>query len=268
MASNRDLVRQKYSGGNEEGRDKRSRYHGLEFHYTKKLLADFIDGSSNIIEVGCGTGYYGMHFAPVCASYRGIDLTPCHISIFNEKIAESGLSNITAEVGDAVNLVNVPDSAADTVLCLGPMYHLNAEERRQSFLECHRILSDGGTAAFSYISTLGVYAGVCAQEKLIEFYPNKNANELVLGCGTDDINKDVFFFATPEEMEQTADECGFEVIKNCGVDFMMHMTTLDMMTEEQFECYMELADRMVESRYCTGMANHALLICRKKGNKQ
>lgn len=82
--------------------------------------------------------------------------------------------------------------------------------------------------------------------------------------GTDDQNPDVFYFTTPEEMEEMAEAHGFEVVKNCGLDFMVMMGAIEQMTDEQFQYYLELADRMAESRFCTGLSNHALLICRKK----
>ena len=41
-----------------------------------------------VLELGCGTGYYGMYFADMCAEYTGIDITPENIEIFNRKIKE------------------------------------------------------------------------------------------------------------------------------------------------------------------------------------
>ena len=41
-----------------------------------------------MLELGCGTGYYGMYFADMCAEYTGIDITPENIEIFNRKIKE------------------------------------------------------------------------------------------------------------------------------------------------------------------------------------
>lgn len=35
------------------------------------------------------------------------------------------------------------------------------------------------------------------------------------------------------------------------------------MTEDQFACYLELSDRMCEDPYSVGLANHALLVCKK-----
>lgn len=176
MASNKEKIRMKYSGGCEEERDQRSRAGSLEFYYTKKHLAPFIRSDSHVIEIGCGTGYYGMYFAPFCARYRGIDLTPDNIAVFQKKITEAGFTHVTAEVGDAANLEYVTDGCCDAALCLGPMYHLSREERTIAFGECARITKNGGIAAFSYICKLGVYAGACSYDRWRDVYPNAKAN--------------------------------------------------------------------------------------------
>ena len=36
------------------------------------------------------------------------------------------------------------------------------------------------------------------------------------------------------------------------------------MSQETFSLYQPLADRMCASEACTGMSNHALLVCRKE----
>jgi len=63
----------------EDSRATSSRSASLEFHYTKKILDSFICRDSRILEVGCGTGYYGFHYADKCKEYLGIDLFPHHI---------------------------------------------------------------------------------------------------------------------------------------------------------------------------------------------
>ena len=42
-----------------------------------------------------------------------------------------------------------------------------------------------------------------------------------------------------------------------------HIFSSIRMDDEQFRCYRELADRMSASRSCTGLANHALMVCTK-----
>lgn len=263
-ASNKEQVFSKYSGTGgliDDGRENQSRTDSLEFHYTKKHLEGLIKNTDRVLEVGCAAGYYGFHYADTYKEYVGVDLFPPHIELFNKRIKERGLTNLSCEVGDAVNLENMPDNSFDVVLHLGPMYHLKKEERLLAFQEATRVCKDGGIIAFAYIVQIGTYAGACIL--YANSYPNEKTNEYVLDKGTDDNRPDLFFYTTPEEMEEMAINCGLTKIKNLGTNFMFAMNVVNNMTDEQFEVMRPLYDKMCEHESCTGMAGHALLVCRK-----
>ena len=61
-------------------------------------------------------------------------------------------------------------------------------------------------------------------------------------------------------MEADAKQHGFSVLANRGLDFSFASCAIDGMRDEQFSCYLDLADRMSSSPSCTGLANHALLL--------
>jgi len=265
MASNQDKIYLQYGDGTaEDSRATRSRTSWLEFHYTKKHLSEFIHADSRVLEVGCAAGYYALHFADKCREYVGIDLVPAHIAVFQRKIDERKLTNLSCHVGDATHLDEFADGSVDAVLCLGPMYHLPPEERERAFAECTRVCKQGGVVAFSYINKVGVYAGACVLDGAPrEIYPNEQTNDYLLRQGTDDLKPGLFYFTMPEQMEEVAARHGLVKLKNRGTDFMFTMSVVDQMSDEKFAVFMELADEMVRYESCTGMANHALLICRK-----
>jgi ubiquinone/menaquinone biosynthesis C-methylase UbiE len=247
----------------EDNRAASSRSNSLEFHYTKKALSEFITSGSRVLEVGCGTGYYGMFFADKCKEYVGIELYQPHVDIFNGKIKESGLANVSCRQGNAVNLAGIDGNSFDVVCCLGPMYHLPSEERERVFAECARVCKQNGIVAFAYINKIGVYVGDCVHDEFRSIYPNKKANDITLKHCTSDVMPDVFYFTMPEEMEESAFKHGMKKIRNMGTDFFITASIIDNMDDEKFEAYMELADEMVKYESCTGMSNHALIICRK-----
>jgi len=266
MATNQNAITAHYEDytirAGEDNRATSSRSASLEFHYTKKAMGEYINKSTRILEIGCGTGYYGMHFADKCKEYVGIDLFQHHIDVFQDKIHKNGISNLSCIVGDATNLSDIENDSFDVVCCFGPMYHLPPEERELVFAECKRVCKPNGIIAFAYINKIGVYVGVCVHDEGRELYPNKKANESVLK-GIDDLKPDIFYFSMPEEMEATATKHGLSKIKNMGTDFFITMSVVDKMDDEKFELFMEISDEMVNHESCTGMSNHALLICRK-----
>ena len=263
MSSNEKKIIDNYRDAKEENRASKSRYSSLEFHYTKKHIGQYISPSSSVIELGCGTGYYAMCFSGRCREYLGIDITPENIALFNKKAASRGLKNVRGEVGDATRLDRISDESFDIVLCLGPLYHLPPQERKLVFSECRRICKKGGIAAFSYINKIGVYAGACIHDSLRKNYPNEKANESVLIFSRDNMAPDLFFFTMPEEIEADAEEYGFSKIKNLGTDFLLTMSIVESMDDEKFHLFRPLLDQMASYESCTGMSNHALLICRK-----
>jgi len=91
---------------------------------------------------------------------------------------------------------------------------------------------------------------------------NKEVNNNVLIKGIDDIRPDLFFFTMPEEMEEMAKKHHLTVLKNVGVDFVFNDKLINNMNDEQLEAWMEISDIMYSSGSCTGLSNHALLICR------
>ena len=263
MSSNQEKVINFYNTYKEDDRATESRSRNLEFHYTKKLLHEFIKTSANVVEVGCGTGYYGMYFSGFCAHYTGIDLSPDNIAVFTEKIAAEKKTNIRATIGDATNLSEIADNSFDVVLCLGPMYHLPHDERLKVFDECRRIARTNAILAFSYINRLGVYAAACLDDEWRNKYASVDADKFILEHSTLDALQGMFFFTSPEEMQYNAKQKNLEVIKNCGLDYIFAQNAVNSMSEETFALYMKLADRMLESPSCTGLSDHALMICKK-----
>jgi len=263
MAFDQKIIRERYSdAAREDNRSTISRARGIEFHYSKKILSKYINLESSVLEIGCGTGYYGLHFYSKCKEYIGIDLSPENIQMFNDKINSKKINNIKAIVGNATKLDNINDSVYDVVLVLGPMYHLSLEKRELVIKESKRVCKIGGIIIYAYINKLGAYLNGIL--RLPEKYPNKNANKLVLLKETDDIFTDIFYYTTPEKIAENAIKYGLKIIKNIGVDFIFGETIINEMDEEKYKCWLEFSDYMCMSESCTELSTHALLICKKE----
>ena len=262
MSKNEQLIKNLYSNKFEENRATLSRADGIEFHFTKKVLEKYVNKQTSVIEIGCGTGYYGMFLTDKCKEYTGVDLTPENIELFNDKIKKANINNITTMLGDATNLINVGSNEYDVVLVLGPMYHLPPEERDLAFKEAKRICKENGIIIFAYINKLGVY--LYGALSFSDSYPNKKVFECALINETDDIHPDEFFFTTPEKMADCAKKHGLTVLKNIGVDFIFNRNQINSMDDETFKYWLKYLEYLCDSESCTGLSNHTLLICCKK----
>ncbi|MCL2007491.1 MAG: class I SAM-dependent methyltransferase [Treponema sp.] len=263
MSSNEKLLIEKYSGLIEEQRGNASRAFALEFHYTKKVLNNYVDKNSTIIEVGCGTGYYGLYLSELCKEYTGVDLIKENIELFNSKISDNKILNCKALVGDATNLVNIDNEVFDLVLVSGPMYHLPGAERDLVFEEAKRICKKNGIIIFTYQNRLGVYLQACILSNPDE-YPNETANNFFLEKSTSDKSPGLFFFTSPEEMKSQAKKHKLRILKNVGVKYYFNSKLIDNMDDPKYKCWMDFLDHLCESESGAGLSVQALLVCRRE----
>ena len=271
MSTTQDRIRARYSNPlKEENRSKSTRADGMEFRHTKLLLEPYITPETDVVEFGCATGHYAEHWQGKCKSYTGVDIVQENVDFFNGK----GLSNAKAQLGDATNCPEPAGNSFDIVLCLGPMYHLPAEQRPLAMAEMARICKPGGVLAFAYINEAGALMQAMTnrigRDKLPwrkrlrrynAYYPNRKGNECIF-AGVNDIDNP-FFFTMPEEMEPLAAQCGLRVIRNAGINIMLNEEQINHMDGEQYDCWLEFAEYMLQWPSVTGMANHALMICGK-----
>ena len=252
-----------YAGGAELNRAAKTGEYGMEFIYTKKVIDPYITKKKKVIEIGCGGGYYLMHYAPKCAKYLGVDLSPVNVDIINKQIKENGYKNASAKIGDATNLNNIANESYDVVLCLGPLYHLTREDRKACISECKRICKPGGIIIFAFINKLGVMAkfghGVGWKNVLTPHIGN-----CVLENGTDDVHPDIFYYTTPEELVEDTENIGLKRIRFSAVDFLILEDEIESFTEEQRKVWFQYADILANSEFAAALGNHALLICKKE----
>ena len=82
--------------------------------------------------------------------------------------------------------------------------------------------------------------------------------------GTDDERPGLFYFTMPEEIETAAARHGLVKIKNRSTNFMFTMKLVNEMDDERFELMKPVYDKMTSYESCTGMSDHALMVCKKQ----
>jgi len=126
----------------------------LEFTRTQALLERYLPAPPAVVaDVGGGPGRYAVWLAERGYRVHLIDPVPLHV---DQALAaaggRSGAALLSAEVGDARSL-RLPDSSADAVLLLGPLYHLpERADRLQALTEARRVCRRGGGVIAAAIS--------------------------------------------------------------------------------------------------------------------
>lgn len=138
-----------YENGAEVGRLERG-LGKVEAARTKELLTRLLpEGKLNVCDVGGGVGYYADWLAAQGHAVTLIELAPAAV----DYAKAHQTAPYRAEVGDARDLSMCETDSMDTVLLMGPLYHLLEEEDRQLALrEAKRVLKPGGLLVAAGIS--------------------------------------------------------------------------------------------------------------------
>ena len=218
----------------------------IEFERTKELLLERLPSPPAVIyDIGGGYGEYAWFLSSLGYEVHLFDISGTNIRMSTELAAEyPGTTLAAAEVADARS-IDRPDSSADAVLLMGPLYHITERsERLLALAESRRVLKDGGlifAAGINRYSTLLWAASVYGKKnRLLEepAFMEMVAHELESGhhikpaTGSYRGIGNSYFHNTDTLREELA-EAGFHDAKIHGIDGCAWMAPeLDTLWEE------------------------------------
>ncbi|WP_116203006.1 class I SAM-dependent methyltransferase [Amycolatopsis circi] len=215
----------------------RSPHGRLEFRRTQELVRRAIPSTGQrVLDVGGATGVHARWLAADGHSVHVVDPVAGHVAEAVE------IEGVTAEVGDA-RALPWPDNSADTVLLMGPLYHLTeSDDRAQAIAEARRVLRPGGllfAAAISrYLSALETGTNGQLTEQL------STAVEEVIGTGRYDghVGFVPAHFHTADELRDELETAGLSGISVYGVEGPA-WPALDVAGLEEFDARVDAALR-------------------------
>jgi len=196
----------------------------LERVRTHAILTRYLPSPPAVIyDVGGAAGVYAFPLADQGYQVHLIDPVELHLEQAWSRASESGVELASITRGDARRL-EVPDSSADAVLLLGPLYHLvEHADRLQALREARRILKPGSilfAAAISRFASLidGLSRGFFADPAFRDLV----AADLASGQHRNPTNHPAYFttayFHRPEELASEARNAGFHDVEVLAVD--------------------------------------------------
>lgn len=137
-----------YTAGDEDIRMALDRNH-VEWARTCELLARWLPSPpATVLDVGGGPGRQARYLLD-----QGYDVTLC--DLVPKHVQQAQHRGVPAHLGDARQL-RVADESVDSVLLLGPLYHLpDPADRAQALAEAARVLRPGGVAVVAALSRWG-----------------------------------------------------------------------------------------------------------------
>src|SRR5579872_5461571 len=117
----------------------------LERLRTQSILTRFLPPPpAAVLDVGGGTGVYAFTLAAMGYQVHLIDPVELHLEEARSHSHKSGVGLASISPGDACKL-DFASGVADSVLLLGPLYHLvEHTDRLAALREAHRVLKPGG----------------------------------------------------------------------------------------------------------------------------
>ncbi len=190
----------------------------LEFVRTKDILERFLPlPPATILDVGGGAGIYSCWLARKGYDMHLLDMVPEHVKHAqraSRQQPDHPLASI--RVGDTRNL-DRDGTSVDTVLLLGPLYHLpERTDRLLALQEAYRVLRNMGTlfavGISRFASTLdGLFNGFLDDPEFAEIVKR----DLTDGQHRNPNNRPGYFttayFHHPEELRTEVEEAGFTV---------------------------------------------------------
>lgn len=246
-------------------------YSNIEFNSTLYLIDKYFPKKGKILDIGSGPGRYSIELLKKDYSVSLLDLSDKELDIAKQKIDSLGLKADGYHANSALELDKFEDESFDSLLVLGPMYHLHDEADRKKVLDdSFRILKPGGRAIIAYINTWGVLKSAItetpelfdSEDKFDAYFQNSqklSVDEGFTAC----------YFANPVAAEKEIRNSKFTYISKAGAESFlagMHLATIDLhkKNKEIYNLYVTKAAQYCEKPQFADTTEHLLFVVEKK----
>ncbi len=245
----------------------------IELIRTKEIIEQYIpDSPAVVLDVGGASGTYSCWLAKKGYELFLVDPVPKHLE--QAKLASKNQPDypITGfHIGDARSL-NFPDSFADAVLLMGPMYHLLAlNDRLDALREAYRVLRTGGV-----LFAVGISRFSSSIDGLVsEYFKDPNFQKIMIhdlesGRHINHTDKEQYFtdayFHRPEELSSEIKAVGFQNIQTHaveGISYMMEDFNENWDNPEYREFLLSIIRKIDQEPSLMGASPHVMCVAEK-----
>ena len=245
--------------------------HQLERELTLRFLDKYLPPKGKLLEIGSATGRYTIELARRGYQVTGVDFSKKLIEKCAESLRDEGLDSIVRlVVSDARYLSELGDETFDSILIMGPFYHLVEESDRILALQnAIQRLRPNGLIISAFISRLGVLADLLNRSP--EWIEDQKYVRSFLAHGRRprDRGKGGFrgFFACPDEIASFNESFGFVTLVLAGVEPIIaaHDEDFNRLDCKQREKWLDLMFEISTEKSIFGASRHILYIGKKDG---
>lgn len=261
-----EIIKQNYDENPQKEWD---RLAGLKFEYeiTRRMLDKYIT-PKRILDIGGGPGRYSIYLAQLGYDVTLVDLSSNNVEFAKQKARELGVS-IKAYQADARNLSKLNLGEFDTVLLMGPLYHLsNIEDRKKCVLEAKKHLKNEGVLCASFLA-LNSILNYCLDEDVEELLTDESFG--LFECMSEDKtwsgNAFTKITLVPvDSIETFFGELGFIKITMFGQEGVTArcLRQIENSAKEVFDFYLDLSLKLCENPSYFSYSSHVMYIGKNK----
>ncbi len=253
-----------YASKNEDER-LASQSGAVEFRVTTAYIDRYLRPGGRIMEIGCGTGRYALHYARRGHRVTALDLLEGNLAVLRGHMRPG--DDVEVAQGNALDLSRWPDETFDVTLLLGPMYHLFTEADKLTALrEALRVTKRGGLLFAAYCQfDASMVQAVFSGRKLFDF---------VVDGGLLDENAwlpvsnpaGIFELYRREDVDRLDASLDAERLHYVGTDMFTYYRRddIDALDARLYEKYLAYTMSICENPHLVGASNHTLDILRRR----
>jgi ubiquinone/menaquinone biosynthesis C-methylase UbiE len=221
-----DDVKVYYNRGREQGR-LTSGNNQLELLRSQEIISRYLPQSpAAILDIGGGAGVYALWLARLGYKVHLVDLMPIHIEQAMTAAQSQPDHPLASATVDDARKLDFPDDSFDSVLMLGPLYHLTERaERIEALREAYRVLKPSGYLFAATISRFASMLDGLMQGYLADEYFAGLVERVLVDSQHRNPKGEAGYFATayfhyPTDSTDELAEAGFQVEAAVAIEGM------------------------------------------------
>ena len=238
-----------------------------EFLLTCRMLDRYIMPGDTVLDIGGGPGRYSLYLAEKGCRVTLFDLSPENVKHAKERADEQG-KEIGAICGDVRDIDALVQGQFDSVLLMGPMYHLLQERDRINAVQASlRMLRPGGLLFVAFIQMSGglIYLLREMPEHIMEPDEERFLTPLVEGRGYAGAAFTQAFFINQNEVLPFMSQFPLEKLHLFGQEGVLAPNEHKLMSQppEVIEAWLDIAEKLCEKEEYLSWSEHLMYVGRK-----